>query len=168
MSARFWSRLALSVLAALVFRVALGAKLAIAGVQPDLLAAVLFSVTLARGPVFGIIAGFVLGLLVDIDRPAGLGLTSLAWCTMAYVTARISDAVEASDPIVASALLMLVVLIAETIRAVVISLGDPAGVGLIWVRWALPTAVYTGIAAPLIAGAARRIFGWSRWFGGRT
>jgi rod shape-determining protein MreD len=165
---RFWVRLIVSVLAALVFRVTLGTQLAIAGVQPDLLAAVLFSVTLARGAVFGVITGFVLGLIVDVDRPAGLGLTSLAWCTMAYVTARISDAVEASDPIVASALLLLVVLIAETIRALVVSLGDPVGVGFLWVRWALPTALYTGIAAPLIAGAARKIFGWSRWFGGRT
>lgn len=168
MTFRFWSRLILSVLAALVFRVTLGSRLAIAGVQPDLLAAVLFSVTLARGAVFGVLAGFILGLLVDADRPGGLGLTSLAWCTMAYVTARISDAVEASDPIVASALLLLVVLIAETIRALVVSIGDPAGVGLVWIRWALPTALYTAIAAPMIAGVARKIFGWQRWFGGRT
>ena len=168
MTFRFWVRLAVSVLAALVFRVTLGPRLAVAGVQPDLLAAVIFSVTLARGAVFGIVAGFVLGLVADVDRPAGLGLTSLAWCTMAYVTARISEAVEATDPIVASALLVLVVLIAETIRALVVSLGDPAGVGLLWLRWALPTALYTGIAAPLLAGAARKIFGWSRWFGGRT
>ncbi len=127
-----------------------------------------FSLTLARGPVFGIIAGFVLGLLVDIDRPAGLGLTSLAWCTMAYVTARISDAVEASDPIVASASTHARRAHRRDDPGGVISVGEPAGVGLIWVRWALPTAVYTGIAAPLIAGGARRLFGRTRWFGGRT
>jgi rod shape-determining protein MreD len=168
MTIRFWARFVLAIFAALIFRVTLGAKLSIAGVQPDLLAAVLFSVTLARGAVFGVLAGFALGLLVDVDRPGGLGITSLAWCTMAYVTARISDAVEASDPIVASALLLLVVLISETVRALLVSLGDFGNLGLIWLRWALPTALYTAIAAPLIAGAARRVFGWSRWFGGRT
>lgn len=168
MTLRFWVRLALAILAALVFRVTLGSRIAIAGVQPDLLAAVVFSVTLARGAVFGVVSGFVLGLLADVDHPNALGLSSLAWCTMAYATARISDALEASDPVVASALLTLAVLVAETIRALVVSLGDPAGIGLIWIRWALPTALYTGIAAPLIAGAARKIFGGSRWFGGRA
>ncbi len=168
MTARFWVRVAVSVWAALVFRLTLGPRLAIAGVQPDLVAAIVFYLTLARGPRTGMLAGFILGLLMDVDRPEGVGLTSLAWSTMAYLTGRVSDAVEASDPLVASAVLFLVMLASETIRSILIAGLDPGRVGLIWIRWALPTAAYTAIAAPVLAAAVRSVTGESRWFGART
>jgi rod shape-determining protein MreD len=167
-SIRFWVRLVVSVWAALVFRLTIGPRLAIAGVEPDLVAAIVFYLTLARGVRMGIIAGFVLGLLVDVDRPEGVGLTSLAWATMGYLTGRVSEAVEASDPIVAAAVLFVVMLAAETIRSILIAGLDPGRVGLIWIRWGVPTALYTAIAAPILTSAFRSLTGETRWFGARS
>jgi len=167
LNTRFWIRLVVGIWAALVFRLTVGPKLAIAGVQPDLLAAYVFYLTLARGARTGIIAGFVLGLLVDVDRPEGVGLTSLVWSTMAYLTAIISDAVESSDAIVAAAVLFVVMLAGETIRSILIAGLEPGRIGLIWIRWVLPTALYTAIAAPLLAVAIHSVTGDSRWFGAR-
>ncbi|MDM7916526.1 MAG: rod shape-determining protein MreD [Candidatus Eisenbacteria bacterium] len=165
---RFWLRLIVTVWVVLAFRLTLGARLAIAGVQPDLAAALVFYLALARGSAYGILGGFVLGLLIDVDRPEGVGLSSLAWCTMGYVTARISAAVDASDPIVSGALLTLLALLAETIRALALSAFDPGKFVLLWLRWGAPTALYTGIAVPLIVWAAQSILGQARWLRGRA
>ncbi len=168
MTARFALRLALAVYAALAFRLTIGAGIAIAGVQPDLMAAIVFYLTLAKGAPFGIVIGFFLGLLVDVDRPELLGVTSLSWATLAYLTTRLKEAVEASDPVVAAALLFLVVLAAETIRSVVVGGFDPLGVGLIWIRWALPTAAYTAVTVPILLWLLNDLIGLPRWFRGST
>jgi rod shape-determining protein MreD len=167
-NARFWARLVVSVWGALVFRLTIGPRLAIAGVQPDLVAAIVFYLTIARGARVGIVAGFVLGLLIDVDRPESVGMSSLAWSTMAYLAGRISDAVETSDPVVASAMLFVAMLAVETIRSILIAGFEPARIGLIWIRWGAPTALYTAVAAPVLAAAIHSVIGDSRWFGART
>ncbi len=167
MNARFWIRVVATVWATLVFRLTVGPRIAIAGVQPDLVAAIVFYLTLARGTRTGIITGFILGLLIDVDRPEGVGITSLAWATMAYLTGRISEAVEASDSVVAAAVLFLVMLASETIRSILIAGPDLSRVGLIWIRWGIPTSLYTAIGAPILAAAFRSLTGEARWFGAR-
>ena len=162
----FVVRLGLTLWAILVFRLTLGPKIAIAEVQPDLAAALIFYLTLIRGPTLGIVAGFVLGLLIDVDDPAGVGLTSLAWCTMAYMTARLASAVDLTDRLISSAMLFVLVLLAETIRALLISGLDPTRFGLIWIRWGVPTALYTAVAVPLLIAAVRALLGGSRWLHG--
>lgn len=164
----FILRLVLTLWVILVFRLSLAPKIAIAGVQPDLAAALVFYLTLIRGPTMGIVSGFVLGLLIDVDNPAGIGLTSLAWCTMAYVTARLASAIDLTDRLISSAMLFALVLLAETIRALVVSGVDPTRLGLIWIRWAVPTALYTAVAVPLLLAAARAILGGSRWLRGES
>jgi rod shape-determining protein MreD len=161
-------RLALTVWGILLFRVSLGPKIAIAGVQPDLAAALVFYLSLIRGPTFGIVAGFAFGLLIDVDDPAGLGLTSLAWCTMAYVTARLASAIDLTDRLISSAMLFALVLLAETIRALLVSGVDPARFALLWIRWGVPTALYTALAVPLLLAAGRAILGRPRWFHGES
>jgi len=159
----FVLRLALSVWAILAFRLALAPKIAIAGVQPDLAAALVFYLTLIRGPTMGILSGFFLGLLIDVDDPTGVGLSSLAWSTTAYVIARLASAIDLSDRLISSAILLVFVLLAETIRTLIISGGEPTRFGLDWIRWALPTAVYTAVAVPLLLAAARATIVESRW-----
>lgn len=168
MTVRFIARLLLTIWAALAFRITLGPKLAIGGVQPDLIAALVFYLTVGRGPLMGILGGFVLGLLVDIERPQDLGLSSLAWATMALATARASTAVDLSDRILSSVVLFFAVLLAEAVRAIVLGAANPGEIALLLVRWALPIALYTAIAAPLIAGAAKLVLGETRWLRGRS
>lgn len=168
MTARFALRLIVAIYAALAFRLTVGASISIAGVQPDLMAAIVFYLTLERGAPFGIAMGFILGLLVDVDRPELLGLTSLAWATLAYLTTRLREAVEASDPVVAAALLFIVVLASESIRSLVVAGFDPVRLGLTWIRWALPTAAYTAVAIPILIWILRDLIGLPRWFRGAS
>ena len=163
----FAVRLLLTIWGALAFRLTLGPKLAIAGVQPDLAAGLVFYLTLRRGGGFGILTGFILGLLVDVDRPEGIGITSLAWSTMALFTAWLSEAMDATDPIVAGFLLFLAVLVAESIRALCVGGPDVGRFALIWIRWSLPIAVYTGVGVPLLVAGTGAILKERRWLGGR-
>lgn len=161
--ALFLVRLLLATLAVLGFRLVLGPKIAIAGVQPDLGAALVFLLALARGPTFGILGGFFLGLLVDVDRPDALGLSSLAWCTMAYATARAASAVDLGDRVLSAGMLAVMVLLAETIRALAVSGLQLETFASIWLRWAVPTAVYTGVAVPILIACLRAVLGVRRW-----
>jgi rod shape-determining protein MreD len=163
----FIFRLLLTVWMTLAFRLTLGPKLAIAGVQPDLMAGLVFYLTLSRGGNAGIVAGFLLGLLVDVDRPEGLGVSSLAWSTMALFTAWLREAMDASDPIVAGLLLFLSTLVAESIRALCVGGPDLGRFIMIFLRWALPTAIYTGVGVPLLVAGGRAILRERRWLGGR-
>lgn len=164
----FIIRLVVTIWAVLAFRLTLGPKIAIAGVQPDLAAALVFYLALARGPVFGIVSGFVMGLLIDVDRPEGIGLSSLAWSTLAFITTRIATTVDLKDRLVSSIVLAILVFLAEAIRAFVLSGIDLREFGLLLVRWALPTAVYTGIAVPILTGAIMAILKQTRWLRGGT
>jgi rod shape-determining protein MreD len=159
----FIIRLLVTLWVVLVFRLTLGPKLAIAGVQPDLAAALVFYLTIARGPIFGILSGFVLGLLIDVDRPEGIGLSSLAWATLAFVTSRIGSALDLEDRIISSVVLGILVFMAEVIRAFVLSGIDLKEFLLLSVRWALPTAGYTAVAVPLFVLAVQTVLGSKRW-----
>jgi hypothetical protein len=107
-------------------------------------------------------------LLVDIERPQDLGLSSLSWATMALAAARVSTSVDLSDRILSSVMLFFAVLLAEVVRAIVVGAANPGEIPLLLVRWALPIALYTAIAAPLIAGAVKMVLGESRWLRGRS
>jgi len=159
----FITRLAVTAWAILIFRVTLAPHIAIAGVQPDLMAGLVFYLTLARGPTTGILAGFVLGLLDDVDQVTGLGVSSLAWCTMAWATSAAREAIDTSDAIVSAALLLAAVLLAELIRGICLAGFDAGRLLVLCFRWALPTALYTGVATPLLAMAIRAMLREKRW-----
>jgi rod shape-determining protein MreD len=165
---RFVLRLLVTIWAALAFRITLGPKLAVGGVQPDFVAALVFYLTIARGAPTGILGGFVLGLLVDIERPASMGLSSLAWATMALATARVSSSIDLRDRILSSVVLLFGVLLAETVRAIGLGVGNPSDIPLLLIRWGLPTAVYTAIATPLLIALSQAVLGESRWLRGRS
>ena len=116
--------------------------------------------------VLGII-GF-LGLLIDVDRPEGIGLSSLAWSTLAYAASRLAASVDLTDRIISSVVLGILVFLAEAIRAFVLSGINLEQFGLLLLRWALPTAVYTGIAVPILIATVLKIIGQPRWLRGGT
>jgi rod shape-determining protein MreD len=160
---RLLLRLILTTWAALAFRITLGPKLALGGVQPDFVAALVFYLTVVRGAPVGIIGGFVLGLLVDIERPPEMGLSSLAWATMAFATARASSSVDLRDRVLSSVVLFFAVLLAEFVRALGLGLASPSDIPLLVIRWGLPTALYTAVATPLLITLSHAVLGESRW-----
>jgi rod shape-determining protein MreD len=77
--------------AAVVIQVAVLAPLEVFGGTPDLVLLVLVAVALLRGPLFGAIAGFAAGLLVDTATLDTLGVTSLLLTLAGYWTGRYGE-----------------------------------------------------------------------------
>ncbi|WP_139977880.1 rod shape-determining protein MreD [Nocardioides litoris] len=86
-----WLLAALAVGVALVLQTTVGAELAWRGVGPDLVLLVVVAGGLARGARFGIVLGFVAGLLVDLAPPADhvAGRWALALLVVGYVAGRV-------------------------------------------------------------------------------
>jgi rod shape-determining protein MreD len=76
---------------AVVIQVAVLAPLEVLGGTPDLVLVVLVAVALLRGPMFGAVAGFAAGLLVDTATLDTLGVTSLLLTLAGYWTGRYGE-----------------------------------------------------------------------------
>jgi rod shape-determining protein MreD len=81
------SAVALLVLFAVVLQVSMFSSLTIDGVGPDLALLVVIAAALVRGPEYGAVLGFVVGLLVDIAPPADhtAGRWALAFVVSGYL-----------------------------------------------------------------------------------
>jgi rod shape-determining protein MreD len=137
----------------------------IAGVAPDLLLGVVLVFALKRGPVWGAWAGFVIGLLVAVEEPAALGIDSAALILAGYGVARGSKSLDRTNPVVLVFLLFVASLVAETARAIWMANTGEGSLPVLWVRFALPGALYTTILLPLLAWAAGRVLGRKDWLG---
>jgi hypothetical protein len=73
--------------AVLALQATLAQRIAIAGVKPDLLVAFVVYFGWMRGPVPGVIGGFTVGLIQDLDAPGPLGLNALAKTVVGFVVA---------------------------------------------------------------------------------
>jgi rod shape-determining protein MreD len=138
----------------------------IAGVGPDLLLGVVFVFALKRGPIWGAWAGFVIGLLVAVEEPAALGIESAALMLAGYGVARGSKSLDRTNPVVLVFLLFAASLIAETARTIWMAASGAGSVPALWLRWALPGALYTTLFLPFLAWAASRILGRKDWLAG--
>ena len=138
----------------------------IGGVAPDLLLGVVFLIALRRGPTWAVWTGFFLGLLLGVEDPAALGMESLAYTLAAIVVARGGRSLDRTNPLVLVVLLFLTALAAGSVRAVWMGRGDLGPISMLWLRNALPGALYTTLALPLLAWIASRILGWKDWHRG--
>ena len=82
---------ALVVFTASLLQVTVLSSADVAGGTPDLLLVTLVAVALLRGAVFGSVAGFFGGLLVDVARLETLGLTSLVLTVACYWIGRYGE-----------------------------------------------------------------------------
>jgi len=82
---------ALIVFTAALLQVTVLAAADVGGGTPDLLLVTLVAVALLRGAVFGSVAGFFAGLLVDVARLETLGLTSLVLTIACYWIGRYGE-----------------------------------------------------------------------------
>jgi rod shape-determining protein MreD len=76
---------------AVIVQVAVLAPLTVFGGTPDLVLVVLGAIALLRGPMFGAVAGFGGGLLVDTATLDTLGVTSLLLTLAGYWTGRYGE-----------------------------------------------------------------------------
>src|SRR5207244_8765241 len=82
---------AVVVFVAAILQASVFSSVDILGGTPDLLLVVLVSIALLRGPVFGAVAGFAGGILLDIANLATLGFTSLLLTLVGYWVGRYGE-----------------------------------------------------------------------------
>jgi rod shape-determining protein MreD len=162
----FVVRWATAVFFLLMLQVTWVSKLRIAGVGPDLFLGVVFVLALRRGVGWGVWTGFVLGLLIGVEQPAGLGLESLALCLAGLVVGRGARSLDRTNPLVMVVLLLASSLTAETVRVFAMAGKDVGAVPLLFCRWALPGAIYTMLFLPLLAWVVIQILGRRDWLTG--
>lgn len=129
--------------------------------RADFALVVLVALALLRGPVFGAVAGFWTGLLIDVSTLGTLGLTSLLLTVAGYAAGRIGDATSDHEHqkariLIATALVTAGVGIAQLV--VHLLLGDSASVDAVLARVVLPTLVLNVVLAFPTYWALRKLF----------
>jgi len=147
----------------LVFQTTWVPRIRIGGVGPDLLLAVVFVLTLRRGLMWGVWTGFILGLLLSVEEPATLGTESLGLCLAALAIGKAARSVDKQNPIVLVLLLVIASLITETVRVLWLSISGGGSLPFLWLRWALPSMLYTVILIPLLGWVSARVLRIKGW-----
>lgn len=137
-------------------------RIRIAGIAPDLLVGVVLIVALRKGATWGVWTGVALGMLVGVEQPEALGRDALALSCAGLLVGRGSIGLDRHNPLVATGLLFVAAFLADAVRLLWVAdgIGD---VPLLWLRWALPAAIYTTLVVPLLAWTACRLVGLRGW-----
>lgn len=138
-------------------------KIAVFGVMPDLFVALTFAIAVSRGMTAGAWAGLLIGLLLDVEQPALLGMNAVALSASGFVVGRLSAQLEPGNPLVLGVLLFLAALTAESVRAVGLGLSGAGSPVALWFRFALPGAVYTMLLIPALSKGVAILLGRKDW-----
>ena len=156
-------RLAAVVFLLLVIQSVWLAKLRIAGNAPDLMLAPIFVVALQRGRTWGIWTAFAIGLLLDLEQPARLGISSLAYILAVLLLDRGARALDRSSPIVLLVLFGVSAIVSELVRGVWLADGDFLRTLVTFGRVSIPCAIYTTLIVPAGSWVLARIVGSKTW-----
>lgn len=148
---------ALVLAAVLVLQGTLVPRIAIAGVRPDLLVAFVVYFAWMRGPVPGVVGGFSVGLIQDLDAPGPLGLNALAKTVVGFLVAKAGFRVHRSNLGVRFFFFLLAMLVHDLIYFLVYTAGDPGALLPQLIFVAVPSALYTTILALVALRAMERL-----------
>jgi rod shape-determining protein MreD len=84
-------------LCAALVQVSIGSAIEVAEGHPDVVLVLVVGIALLRGPVFGAMAGFWAGLVLDVVSLETLGLTSLLLTLAGYFAGRLGDVTTKSS-----------------------------------------------------------------------
>jgi rod shape-determining protein MreD len=149
---------ALLLLAGLV-QVSIASAIEVAEGHPDLVLVLVVGIALLRGPVFGAVAGFWAGLVLDVVSLETLGLTSLLLTLAGYFAGRLGDVTtksSANPSLVAVALGTLGFAIGSAVLHFM--LGSTLSAGDFFVGVLLPTLALNLLLAYPLYGLCRRVF----------
>lgn len=155
----------LTLVAVCVIQEAAGARLSLAGVQPDLFMILAVAAGLGAAPEAAAVMGFVAGLYQDALSGGPLGLRAFTLTLMAFAAARLGRQMEASRPAAQFALLLGGAALAGAITLLTLSFffGPPPLLRtFVWVL--LPETLLTaalGTALMAVARAWRIVHGVS-------
>ncbi len=143
--------LVIAAIAAIVLQVSLIPYLALASITPQLPLLVVIFIGTRRGPYIGVIAGFFTGLILDALSTGFLGLSSMTYSLVGFLSGKIFYW-DVALPLGRWALASVVGVLFNTIFfTYVYTLGDAPPFGVMLVRQALPTAGYTWLVGMLWA-----------------
>jgi rod shape-determining protein MreD len=141
---------ALVLLVVLILQATVAHRIAIAGVHPDLLVAFVVYFSWMRGPISGVVGGFTVGLLQDLDAPGPLGLNALAKTVVAFIVAKAGFRVHRSNVGVRFFFFLFAMLVHDVIYFAVYSAGEFGAFMRQFFFVAIPSALYTTILVLLL------------------
>ena len=143
---------------AAVVQVAIAAPIEVAGGAPDVLLVTLVAVAFVRGSIFGAVAGFAAGFVLDVATLETLGVSSLLLTQVGYWVGRYGET-TGRDRRYAPFLSVGVATALYAVGGFVLHflLGEQPSAEQILVRGLLPTVVLNVALAPLVVAASRRL-----------
>ena len=147
---------AIVLLVVLILQATFSHRIAIAGVRPDLLVAFVVYFSWMRGPVSGVVGGFAVGLLQDLDAPGPLGLNALAKTVVGFIVAKAGFRVHRSNVGVRFVFFLFAMLVHDVIYFAVYSAGEFGAFVRQFVFVAIPSALYTTVLVLLLLSTVER------------
>jgi len=145
------ARLALLALLTLIAQVAVIPRIAILGIRPDLTVLLVVLAGLRGGPITGTLFGFLLGLLQDLLVPETLGMNALAKAIVGWQAGKLSGQLALDGPPLYLGLITAAVLVHDFVYLLCFTRLDIGRFFATFFTHALPTAIYTGLFAGLMA-----------------
>ncbi len=136
-------------MAGLLARASAGRLLAIGGVTPDFLSLVVVFWALAGGPLAGVLAGFLVGLVGDAETGRFLGLTAGALAAVGFLVGSVGASLHRERPPAQFVVLFVATLLVLAVRTL-FAVGGDLGSWLASFPFAvLARAVYTALVGPV-------------------
>jgi rod shape-determining protein MreD len=149
---------------AVVLQSSIVGTIEIAGATPDLVLVTLVAVALLRGAVWGAVAGFTAGLLLDTANLARLGETALLLTIAGYWIGRYGETTgrdRSHAPLLSVA--VVTVLYAAVALALHVVLGDPVDAGGVLLGALVPGVVLNLLLTVPVYALVTRILGRPEW-----
>ena len=148
----------LSLLLAFVLEPTLGARIGLFGGRPRFVMGLVVYYSLIRGAPSGTIFGWAMGFLCDMTSLSRPGLNSLSFSVVGFTVGNTWDSVYKDHAWTQALILFLAVLLHEAIVFLVVTRLDVAAFVPCTLRYAVPTALVTATAFPLLLAAFERLF----------
>ncbi|MGH7725208.1 MAG: rod shape-determining protein MreD [Candidatus Eiseniibacteriota bacterium] len=144
-------------IAGLLARASAGRLLAIGGVTPDFLSLVVVYWALAGGPLAGVLAGFLVGLVGDAETGRFLGLTAGALAAVGFLVGSIGASLHRERPPAQFVVLFVATALVLALRTL-FAVGGDLGSWLTAVPLTvLARSAYTAILGPILYLIARAL-----------
>lgn len=139
----------LIILALILFQTFIAGVVTIGGIKFDLSIVILIYVALSRGPVSGVIFGFLIGFLADIFTPQVLGWGALIKCLIGFSVGSFKDNLYL-DSLYSKGGMIFFALILNDLLYYIITSGLNTSLLETLIRYTLFSALYTSIVGMFI------------------
>lgn len=157
----FIFKIFLLMLVAVVVQTTIAPYVTVLGAQPDAALIVIITLAMMRGPVWGAVAGFAMGFLLDVALVQTMGISSFLYTLAGYFSGRYAEGVDPDSWLPPMVTVFLATFVVQLLNAIIMFLlGVEASVNFVMLRVVLPSAVINALLAMPIFVVCR----W--WLGG--